>query len=163
MELQRPLSAFSSIKGDAAKLCAGNRTICIDGGIVILPAGIATCHGLPSLWLSRPLCRGQTPLPYAHTISKWFDRERGLALGIGLAGVGLGVVLVPELTGFLIRSYGWRMGYVWLGLIIFMFAFVPVFLRLCVARVRAIETTADTAETCTSASEWRARCAPGIN
>src|SRR6516165_8967115 len=34
----------------------------------------------------------QTPLGYAKAISAWFDRRRGLALGIAMSGVGLGAV-----------------------------------------------------------------------
>jgi MFS family permease len=70
----------------------------------------------------------QSTVPYARTISKWFDRERGLALGIGLTGVGLGVAIVPQFAEFLIRSYGWRTAFVGLGLLMFVLAFVPVFL-----------------------------------
>lgn len=32
----------------------------------------------------------QTPAPYSKVVSWWFDRQRGLALAITLAGVGLG-------------------------------------------------------------------------
>jgi MFS family permease len=32
----------------------------------------------------------QSPLPYAKAIAAWFDHRRGLALGIAMAGVGLG-------------------------------------------------------------------------
>src|SRR5262249_17459792 len=38
----------------------------------------------------------QTPVPYAAVISRWFDRDRGLALGVATAGVGAGVVLIPQ-------------------------------------------------------------------
>src|SRR6516165_4920313 len=40
----------------------------------------------------------QSPIPYAAVIAQWFDRERDLALGIGTAGVGLGVALVPQVA-----------------------------------------------------------------
>src|SRR5262249_46976742 len=38
------------------------------------------------------------PIPFSTVISQWFDRQRGLALGIGMAGVGLGVALMPQLA-----------------------------------------------------------------
>ena len=69
---------------------------------------------------------GQTPTAYAKAISAWFDKERGLALGIALAGVGLGVTLVPQISEFLIRGFGWRMAYVGLGVAILILGFLPV-------------------------------------
>lgn len=72
-----------------------------------------------------------TPIPYAAVITQWFDRQRGLALGIGIAGVGLGVALVPQLAAALIAALGWRMAYLGLGIAVIVIAFVPVavFLR----------------------------------
>ena len=52
----------------------------------------------------------QSPIPYAAVISRWFDRERGLALGLATAGVGLGAALIPQLAAFLIGRLGWREG-----------------------------------------------------
>jgi len=51
------------------------------------------------------------------TISKLFDKSRGLALGIGTTGAGLGMVVVAPLATFLITSYGWRLAFLALGLI----------------------------------------------
>src|SRR5436305_14309491 len=72
-----------------------------------------------------------TPIPYAAVSTQWFDRRRGLALGIGIAGVGLGVALVPQLAAALIAAFGWRTAYVGLAIAIVVIAFVPVavFLR----------------------------------
>jgi MFS family permease len=72
-----------------------------------------------------------TPIPYSAVLTQWFDRQRGLALGIGIAGVGLGVALVPQLAAFLIAAFGWRVAYVGLGIAVMVIAFVPVaiFLR----------------------------------
>jgi MFS family permease len=61
-----------------------------------------------------------TPLTYSKVIVKWFDRRRGIALGVALAGVGLGAALMPPLAQALISSYGWRVAYLGLsGLIVF--------------------------------------------
>ena len=68
----------------------------------------------------------QTPLGYAKAISAWFDRRRGLALGIAMSGVGLGAFVVPQLAQQLIERVGWRGAYVSLGLMTFVIAFPAV-------------------------------------
>jgi predicted MFS family arabinose efflux permease len=74
---------------------------------------------------------GHGPQPYAKAIAAWFDGRRGLALGIAMAGVGLGIILVPQLTRYLIETYGWRSAYVGLGALLFAVAFpaVAIFVR----------------------------------
>ena len=69
---------------------------------------------------------GQTPLVYAKAVSGRFDRERGLALGISLAGIGLGASLVPQFVQALIGGIGWRWAYAALGALIFMLAFPAI-------------------------------------
>ena len=71
-----------------------------------------------------------SPIPYAAVIAEWFDRQRGLALGIGMAGVGLGVALMPQLAAALIAAFGWRFAYVGLALAIVLVAYPPVVLFL---------------------------------
>ncbi len=73
----------------------------------------------------------QSPVPYANSVAQWFDRGRGLALGVAMAGVGLGVALVPQLAERLIQHFGWRGGYIGLGIAIMIIAWLPVsiFLR----------------------------------
>ncbi len=68
----------------------------------------------------------QTPLGYAKAVSAWFDRRRGLALGIAMSGVGLGGFVMPQLAQLLIERIGWRGAYVSLGLITFVIAFPAV-------------------------------------
>jgi MFS family permease len=66
---------------------------------------------------------GQGPLPYVKSISAWFDARRGLALGIAMAGVGIGVFIVPQVVRVLIQDYGWRIAYMGLGALMFLVAF----------------------------------------
>jgi MFS family permease len=68
----------------------------------------------------------QTPTGYTKMITARFDEQRGLALGIALAGVGLGTILVPQYARLLLQHFGWRTGYVGLGVAILVLAFIPV-------------------------------------
>jgi MFS family permease len=68
----------------------------------------------------------QTPIPYAAVVTRWFDRERGIALGVATAGVGLGVAIIPQLAAFLINHYGWREAYFGLAIAVVVLAWLPV-------------------------------------
>lgn len=67
-------------------------------------------------------------VPYAKVISEWFDQQRGLALGVAMAGIGLGIAVVPQFLKWLIADEGWRSAYAGLGAFIMICAFVPVVL-----------------------------------
>jgi MFS family permease len=79
-------------------------------------------------WISGAI---QCPLAYTKAIAGWFDRRRGLALGIALAGVGLGAMIIPQIAQALITRVGWRGAYVSLGILMFVIAFpaVALFIR----------------------------------
>ena len=49
-----------------------------------------------------------TSVPYGVVVSRWFNRRRGLALGLMMAGLGVGAMVVPPLVQSLIAAYGWR-------------------------------------------------------
>jgi predicted MFS family arabinose efflux permease len=68
----------------------------------------------------------QTPIGYAKAIAAWFDRRRGLALGIAMSGVGLGGFVMPQLAEALIERVGWRGAYPALGLLTLVIAFPTV-------------------------------------
>lgn len=68
----------------------------------------------------------QTPVGYTKAISAWFDRRRGLALGIALAGVGFGAMAVPQIANYSIAQFGWRGAFVVLGIMVLAIAFPSV-------------------------------------
>lgn len=68
---------------------------------------------------------GVSPVPYYNVVSHWFDKRRGLALGLAMAGAGLGHFVLPSLAYLLIAELGWRVAYVVLGLMV-MFVTIPV-------------------------------------
>jgi MFS family permease len=54
--------------------------------------------------------------PLASVVGLWFERRRGLAIGILTAGGALGQGLVPLLMEWAIADFGWRGAYFWSGI-----------------------------------------------
>jgi MFS family permease len=48
---------------------------------------------------------------FMHVVSAWFYRKRGLAIGLVMAGTGLGYAYVPVLVRYVIDAYSWRAAY----------------------------------------------------
>jgi MFS family permease len=71
---------------------------------------------------------GHCPVPYAKVVSLWFDRRRGLALGVTMTGIGIGAGLVPQVARVLIERVGWRGAYVGLAVTVLLIAFPAVLL-----------------------------------
>jgi len=59
------------------------------------------------------------------TILRWFERRRGLALGITGSGGGLGIAFVAPLAAFLIESFEWRQALLVLGGVVWL-VMIPV-------------------------------------
>jgi MFS family permease len=64
------------------------------------------------------LCMGTTQIVFGRIVSAWFSRRLGLALGIALAGVGVGGYIWSLLLQKLIDLYGWRDTYLALAMLI---------------------------------------------
>lgn len=58
---------------------------------------------------------GTLPITFTRTVNSWFDRHRGLALGIAMIGTGLFGIICKPLMAWVIGDYGWRAGYLVLG------------------------------------------------
>lgn len=99
---------------------------------VILPAAIIFGLGLISFSISLLgrwhfyfvylvlglIGAGTAPVPYNSVLSHWFDKKRGLALGLATIGIGLSTVIMPSLAYALITGFGWRGAYTLLGLLV---------------------------------------------
>ena len=72
-------------------------------------------------------------IPNQTLISNWFDRMRGKAMGITLAGIGVGGFTMPPLAGFLITEFGWRAAYGVLGALVLL---IVVTVTLALVRSR---------------------------
>jgi len=59
---------------------------------------------------------GTTSITWARPISAVFVRSRGLALSVALSSVTLTAAITPPVLNFAMETYGWRAGWVTLGL-----------------------------------------------
>ena len=64
------------------------------------------------------LAAGAAPGPFARAVSAWFDKRRGLALGLCMAGVGIGAAMMPLIARSATATFGWRGAYVVIGCLI---------------------------------------------
>jgi MFS family permease len=65
---------------------------------------------------------GVGPIPYGDLVSRWFDRNRGLAIGLMMLGIGLGAMFMPSLAQHLIAKFGWHAAYAVLGGVVLLIA-----------------------------------------
>jgi MFS family permease len=70
---------------------------------------------------------GTTNLIWSHAVTSWFDRSRGLALGLTLTGSGICGIVAPRAIDTLIHRYGWQAGYTGLSLFALFVALPVVF------------------------------------
>ena len=103
--------------------------------LIFLGVGLATVTAVVSeLWhlylvfaLLGCLTAGANSLPYLRTLSLWFNRRRGLALGIAMIGNGLGFAYVPPLVQLAVDQAGWRAGYLVLAALCILVALPVVY------------------------------------
>jgi MFS family permease len=106
--------------------------------VVIFSLGLMSFYYLsPNLWhyyliyvVIGMVGSGVSPVPYYNVISHWFDRKRGLALGLSMIGVGLSELLTPSFAQALIGTIGWRAAYIVLGIVVAAVTFPVVALFL---------------------------------
>jgi len=59
------------------------------------------------------------------TISRWFDKKRGLAAGIARLGVGLGPLIMSPFATYVLINHSWRIAFIVIGLIV-LFVVIPI-------------------------------------
>lgn len=109
----------------------GARWVILSGvglvGISLMLMGLMT-----KLWHYELLCITEVlgyvlagPIANQVLVAKWFEARRGRAMGYVYLGLGLGGVISPMLSNYLIRDFGWRHALEAIGLLI-MVVLIPV-------------------------------------
>lgn len=93
-------------------------------GAVFLGVGLVATSRVGSIWLgyvTYGLGAGTAVacayVPMVATVGGWFARRRTAALGVAVAGIGAGTLIVAPLAEALIDAYGWRTAYAVLGVV----------------------------------------------
>lgn len=86
--------------------------------LVVLGLCMAAAPHVRELWQFQAvyvamgtLAAGSNSVAYMRILASWFDKSRGLAIGIAGSGTGLGFAYVPVFTEYLKSHYGWAAGY----------------------------------------------------
>lgn len=120
-----------------------------------LQGSLAVFYGA---WLLLALLGGgTTPVVWTRTVNLWFDRGRGLALGIALAGSGIAGMLAPPLLTRVIADYGWQTAYLAMGAFLLLVA-TPI-IALLLEETPPAQSTGATAA---SSTESAADSLPGV-
>lgn len=96
----------------------GPRKVIFAGG-VFLGVGYVLAAASQELWqflgalaLVAAIGMSASFVPCAATVTRWFERDRGKALGLATSGGSFGGFLIPPIAGILTGSLGWRGTYV---------------------------------------------------
>src|ERR1700677_3281658 len=91
-------------------------------GMLLLGVGLAlasAAHSLNQVYadygLGVGLGVGFSYVPVVGAVQRWFVKQRGLASGLAVSGIGVGTLVMPPMAAFLIEAFGWRTAYLVLG------------------------------------------------
>jgi MFS family permease len=97
--------------------------------VIVIVTAIFALALLSALWIGHSIWQlyvfyaalgitmsaGPGPLSYGVVISHWFNRRRGMALGLMGLGIGIGAFVLPLIAQRLIGLFGWRVAYALFG------------------------------------------------
>ncbi|MBN1363650.1 MAG: MFS transporter [Syntrophaceae bacterium] len=82
-------------------------------GFVNTPFGLYIGYGL-MVGLGSA---GMGVVACSSSVSKWFVKKRGLAVGISSMGISLGTIMLTPLSGYIVMIFNWRIGLIALSFI----------------------------------------------
>ena len=146
----------------------GSRPVALVSGLLLaVSLFLITLNNgnLQQFWLSYFLmtiaAAGTLPLTYTRTVNQWFDKSRGLALGLTLLGTSFAAMSLPFLYKMGIDAFGWK-GVFYVGIVIILVAWLPAFLLLFKDRsasdqaaARQLATGMSLGEAAATATFWK--------
>jgi MFS family permease len=106
--------------------------------LTLINGSIATLYG--GFVLLTIAGAATTSVTFTRVVNSWFDKARGLALGLTMTGSGITAFALPLLLAPVIRAEGWRAGFLTCGAIALLPALISWFL-LHERRVENARTT----------------------
>lgn len=101
------------------------------GAVAFLMSMVTTLWQLYAIMaLSGAAVAASTLVPAQTIVTMWFRKYRGRAMALTLMGIGLGGLLLPPMTSYLIVWFGWRGAYRVMGLLFYIAVLPPLALFL---------------------------------
>jgi len=82
--------------------------VLIGSGLLLSSLATSIWHVYLAYGLALGLGVACSFVPSVATVGQWFERRRGLAIGVAVAGTGVGSLVLAPLSSRLIDAYGWR-------------------------------------------------------
>lgn len=96
--------------------------IVVSTGAIVLGAGYLLMYTINHLWqlylfYGVIVAAGTSAIyvPLVAMIARWFTKNRGAMSGIGIAGIGFGIGIMPPLASQMIEIWEWRLPWLILG------------------------------------------------
>ena len=92
----------------------GPRQVMAAGALVFTGGVMATAHAhsflvaFPCLGIGVGAGLASVYVPSLAAVGEWFKKERDIALGIAVSGIGVGTLVAAPMGAWLVREYGWR-------------------------------------------------------
>ena len=97
----------------------------LPSSLLLLGLGLISLAFIKTLWQFYLvfaylgfICAGANALAYMRLLATWFDRHRGLAIGLASSGMGLGLIVIPPFAHYMMSIGGWQAAYAGLGVMI---------------------------------------------
>ena len=117
---------FGSRRTAAAGIIAFAALLALAGGTITSLRGLMLFYSL-----FGAVGAFTNPIVYIKALSAWFDRRRGFALGLAVAGQGVGGAILPMAVEYVSEAFGWRYAFYALAaaLMLFVLPLVALFVR----------------------------------
>ncbi len=92
----------------------GPRKVMMAGAVVFTGGVLTTAHAhsfavaFPALGIGVGAGLASVYVPSLAAVGEWFKKERAMALGIAVSGIGVGTLVAAPLGAWLVREHGWR-------------------------------------------------------
>lgn len=102
----------------------GIKRVTVFSLLLLVLGYLATTQLTPSIWsmylafaLLPIVGMGTLAVTWTQLLSLWYERNRGLALAIGLSGTGLTAAIIPRLMTWGIEQWDWRAAFIILAIL----------------------------------------------
>jgi MFS family permease len=92
--------------------------VCFMGACLLVAQARGVMTLLLGFFVLRLFGQGALTMLSSNTLAFWFHRRLGLATGLKSIGVAASIAFAPRLHYLLIQSYGWRVAYLIMGVLI---------------------------------------------